>query len=60
MLYTLKGFKYLSAATHTSVISIRIRQLEEHNDLTSQVYDVDATVGNSNYRTLNPDDYCIQ
>ena len=60
MLYPLKGLKNFSAATHTSVISIRIRQLEEHNDLTSQVCDVDATVGNSKYRILNLDDYWIQ
>ena len=60
VLYPLKGLKNFSAATHTSAISIRIRQLEERNDLTSQVCDVDATVGNSKYRTLNFDDYWIQ
>ena len=40
--------------TH-QMISVRIRQLEELNDLTSHVYDDDATVGNSDYITLCPD-----
>lgn len=37
-----------------------MRQLEEYNDLTSQVYDVDATAGNSNYKALNSDDCWVQ
>ena len=41
------------------MISIRIRQLEELSDLTSQVCD-DAAVGNSNYMTLCPDDSTIE
>ena len=37
------------------MISIRIRQLEEFNDLTAHHHDDDITVGNSNYMTLHLD-----